>query len=173
MKSHAMSEYAIPPIVISAVVGVVVLTKDLSPLFGLAVALTIFVMLTWLGFCHTMLSGVGLRLVAIEKRLNIQLQRKKSGGFSFHSWHLGQGLECLPGLMVYTLLLGLTVLGILTAALIHFWQTMTTWQWSPWIKVTAILVLVALNLAAVTNYAIVERGTKRKKKIILQGVITG
>lgn len=72
-NSNALTALKIPPVVLTIASALAIYSKEPPPLFGLGLALAIFIMLVWLGYCHSMVNGLGLRLVEIEQRINLIL----------------------------------------------------------------------------------------------------
>src|SRR5437870_4894237 len=83
-KTNAVITLRVPPLVLVGITAFAAYLEKIPPLFGIGVALVLFIMLLWLGYCHSMVNGIGLRLVDLEQKMNKKWGRKESDGFSFH-----------------------------------------------------------------------------------------
>ncbi|MDJ0666090.1 MAG: hypothetical protein QNJ61_02405 [Desulfobacterales bacterium] len=100
MNSYALATFRVPPVVVTIASALAIYSKELPPLFGLGVSLGVFVMLLWVGCCHAMLSGIGLKLVEIEQKINRNINASApESGLSYHMDYLGQGIQKLPGFL--------------------------------------------------------------------------
>ena len=124
--------------------------------------------LTWLGYCHSMVNGIGLRLVDIEQRINRSLKLSEVNKLSFHTDYIAQGSNILPGFNIYSMLIGLTLFTTLIGALYQFWMTMTMWNWEPRTKVVCVIIVTFIDFAPAVNMYFVERKTRILKKEIVK-----
>jgi hypothetical protein len=166
-NSNALITLKIPPVVLTIASALAIYSKEPPPLFGLGLSLAIFIMLVWLGYCHSMINGIGLKLVEIEQRINRILRLDKDTELSFHSWYIAQGSQILPGFQLYSMFLGLAFCVVLGFACTHFWDTMTTWEWSLRAKTSTVLLLALLNLAPFSTMVWYDRKTYRLKREII------
>jgi hypothetical protein len=168
VNTNAITTLAIPPVVVTVATGIAVFSKEISPLFGLGTAIAIFVMLVWLGYCHCMVNGIGLRLVELEQRMNHKLKRNATEGFSFHTWYIAQGGNLMPGFNFYSVLLFLVFALVLAGSLVQFWSTMSNWRWDLWAKILGVVLPSAFILAALVNMVLAELKTRKMKANILR-----
>lgn len=163
-KTNALITLRVPPLVLVGITAFAAYLEKIPPLFGVGVALVLFVMLLWLGYCHSMVNGIGLRLVELEQKMNQKWSRAKSDGFSFHSDYIAQGSEILPGFNVYLILSALAIVGVLAGSLIHFWL-MAQWNWV--LKTVVVILAASFNVGVFINMAHAEKKTRTIKDQIL------
>jgi hypothetical protein len=166
-NSNALVFLNIPPVILTVVAGLAMYSKEVSPLLGLGIALTMFTMIIWMGYCHSLVNGNGLKLVDIEQRINRYMEQSKDVELSFHSEYVGQGLKILPGYYLYSVLLLAAFCCVLVGALTHFWGTLTSWSWSCPKKVLAVALPGLLNILALGNMFLVERKTQKLRQMII------
>ena len=172
-NSNAFATLSVPPAFLVIIAGFAIYKGHIPPLFGLGVAAVIFVILTWLGYCHSMLNGIGLRLVDIEQRINRSLKLSEVNKLSFHTDYIAHGANVLrsnmlPGFNIYSMLIGLTLFTTLIGALYQFWMTMTMWNWGPRTKVVCVIIIAFIDFAPAVNMYFAERKTRILKKEIIK-----
>ncbi len=167
-NSNALATFSVPPAFLVIAAGFAIYKGQLPQLFGLGIAIVIFVILTWLGYCHSMINGIGLRLVDIEQRINKHLKLSVVNRLSFHTDYIAQGSNILPGFHVYSILIALAFCATLCGAIYHFWMTLTMWSWSQQTKICSVVIIVALDFAPFINMICTERKTRVLKQEIIR-----
>lgn len=169
-NANALTLLKIPPAFLAALGAIVIYKDKLPDLFGLAVSIALFAMLIWVGYCHSMVNGIGIFLIEIEQQINRSQHLSPDTRLSFNSKYISQGSMILPGFQVYSVLSSIPLMAILAGSLYHFWLIMSMWGWSSCLKATMIVLLVTLNLAPLLNMIHAENKTRKKRQSILASV---
>jgi hypothetical protein len=163
-NSNALTSLKVPPLVLGAIIGIGVTSKELHPLFGIGIAFSIFVMFVWLGYCDSMVNGIGLRLIDIEQRINQAAKLSEHTSLTWHKLYIAESGRVLPGFSGNSLLVGVVLLLVLVGALWQSWLAMT---WAVPIKIAVVAFLSALNVAGLGNLLLGEQRTLFEKRRIL------
>ena len=119
---HASIGYGVPPIVLTAVSGIFIFIDPSKRCVGIGIPILILGMLLWIGFSHSVLNHIGLRLVELELRINSHLQVPNNDGLNFYTRYIADGTRVIQGLLVHivvTAVLGIAFVGI---GAVHLWS---------------------------------------------------
>ena len=143
VNSTAMGALKVLPVALTALSALAVYRQPIPSLVGPGVALAIFTLLVWVGYCHALVNGYGLKLISMERKIN-EIGQFGENELSFHTWDIVRGEDHLPGFSSYTALLGFAYLGLLILALRYFGLNS---PWPLWQRVITIIGSVCLDIA--------------------------
>ncbi len=165
VNTTAMGILKVMPVALTALTALVIYKQPSPALLGLGVAVAIFTLLAWVGYCHSLVHGYGLKLIEMEHRIN-QIGGLGDNGLSFQAWDVAPDpdKDNLPGFRGYTLLIGLAFTSILAAALCYFWlDSGWAWRW----KVATIIGAVLLDFSPVWIMHKSGESTRRRRRQIM------
>jgi hypothetical protein len=168
LRDNALISYRILPVVFTIGAGLVIYAKPENALVGPALLIGVLLVIVWVGLCHSMVNGLGLELAEIEQQVNRQLGGSQMRGLSHYTSYIGEGTGFHPGLKIYYGLLSIMLILVLCYAHVQFWQSMTQWSWSFWVKVALTALPVCLNAVAFLNLLHCDKETLRRKKEMIQ-----
>lgn len=125
LNANAIRALAIPPLVLSAIAGVLAYARQPGLVAGLAMSFVLFFLLVYLGFIHAVVNGIGIRLIVLENRINRYLRKCTSypeDALTFYAGYIGQGREILPGFNHYVNLLYVPFILFLAYSVVLVWQ---------------------------------------------------
>jgi len=166
-NSNALTLLKIPPAFLAGVASIIIYKDKIPELFGLTVSLALFTMLVWIGYCHSMVNGLGIILIEIEHKINNSLELDSNSKLTFHTRYITEGSKILPGFQDYSNLITLALVCVLSGALFHFWLTMSLWGWHHHRKICVITILVVLNIAPLLTIILAEKKTSKLKQQLL------
>lgn len=161
---HATVGYSILPIALTTIGGVAILGQSKGPYAGIGASLALLVVVAWIGSSHTLLNRIGLRLVAIELRLRRGLAVDTSEEAFFFTSFIGQGC---PGYIVYFPIFGLIACATLIIGMMHWWATLSAWQWPMMYRVAGVAIPVTLNASGILTMYLVEKRVERQRDALI------
>ncbi|MCK6683903.1 MAG: hypothetical protein L6R30_15995 [Thermoanaerobaculia bacterium] len=167
---YAASAYAVPPVLFTAILGLVALNPRAQPLLGPAGLLALLLVLIWLGLLHSMVNHIGLRLVALERLLNALLSPPGPATtlpFRHFTGHVAEGTSAIAGFATYYGLLCTLAIGLLIALLASLSSLLAAAQWPSWARYTTLTATALILLAPFAAGFSVERRTRAAKRELL------
>jgi|GEM_PF-6393871 len=168
LRDNALIAYRVLPVVFTIGAGLTIYFTPQNAIVGPALLFGSFLVVVWLGLCHSMVNSLGVRLTEIEQRINRRLPESQDVGLSHYTIYIAEGMRVHPGLKLYYGLLLIALVLVLCFAHVQFWRGMTEWGWNLGMKLVFTALPICLNSVAVLNLLYIEKETLRLKTEVIR-----
>ena len=151
VNNIAAASFKLPALIITGILAVGIAAKDLNQYYGIGVGLALFMILIFLGYCDSMVNGIGLRLIEIELRVNKYLGNDPLTNLTWHRDYIVHESKMLPGFDALGKILVIPFVLLLSAGMVQTWVTLRHLKWHLSYCIATVVFIVFLNAAAIVS----------------------
>lgn len=172
IEKHILLPYKAIPVWATIIAVLTVFGKaDGISLGGVIFEYGIAVLVIGFAFAHAMTNGIGLRLVAIEQRINSRIGLHNDTGLGWTSYSLGSAGKPFPGYQFYVFVT--TLLGVFAAIVagIVGWLSLTNQlKVDAWISTIIILAPIFVAILCLGRMCFAESHANMAKKRLIENM---